>query len=90
MRMIFGVLSLLFAVAVVGFLAKQQLRSVGSLPTPAVSAGASSASTVDASLALPSIKATSNVQQQSLQIQQQFKAAAEAAMQGARTEPDTR
>lgn len=33
MRMIFGVLSLLLVVAVVGLLAKTQLKAVGALPT---------------------------------------------------------
>jgi len=61
MRVIWGVLSLLVVVAVVGFLAKKQVKSV---------------------------VAPGNVQQQSQAIQQQFKAAAEAAVQQARPVPD--
>jgi hypothetical protein len=79
MRMIFGVLSLLFVVAVIGFLAKKQLSSVNDIKVPSVTAPG-------ASVVAPS----GNVQQQSQQIQQQFKAAAEAAMQPARTEPETK
>ena len=76
MRMIFGVLSLLFVVAVIGFLAKKQVSSINDIKVPG--AAASSAAPVG------------NVQQQSQQIQQQFRAAAEAALQPARTEPDTK
>ncbi len=83
MRMIFGVLSLLFVLASVGFLAKKQLASVNATPVPAVSA-----SPADASALPTTINPTGNVQQQSQQIQQQFKAAAEAAVQQARPMPD--
>ena len=87
MRMIFGVLSLLFVVAVVGFLAKKQLASVNEIKVPSVSGpGVSASGAVGA--AVPSVNPTGNVQQQSQQIQQQFKAAAEAAMQQARPMPD--
>ena len=82
MRMIFGVLSLLFVVAVVGFLAKKQLASVNEIKVPSVSASAA------VGTAVPSVNPTGNVQQQSQQIQQQFKAAAEAAMQQARPMPE--
>ena len=82
MRMIFGVLSLLFVVAVVGFLAKKQLASVNEIKVPSVSASGA------VGTAVPSVNPTGNVQQQSQQIQQQFKAAAEAAMQQARPMPD--
>ena len=82
MRMIFGVLSLLFVVAVVGFLAKKQLASVNEIKVPSVSASAA------VGTAVPSVNPTGNVQLQSQQIQQQFKAAAEAAMQQARPMPD--
>lgn len=73
MRMIFGVLSLLFVVAVVGFLAKKQLASVSEIKLPP---------------AALTVTPGGNVQQQSQQIQQQFKAAAEAAVQQARPMPD--
>ena len=82
MRMIFGVLSLLFVVAVVGFLAKKQLASVNEIKVPSISASGA------LSTAVPSINPSGNVQQQSQQIQQQFKAAAEAAVQQARPMPD--
>ncbi len=82
MRMIFGVLSLLFVVAVVGFLAKKQLASVNEIKVPSISASGT------VGTAVPSINPSGNVQQQSQQIQQQFKAAAEAAVQQARPMPD--
>lgn len=87
MRSVFGVLSLLLVVAVIGFLAKKQMSSVNEIKLPdpsAVSAGnpASSVSPTNP------VSAPGNVQQQSQQIQQQFKAAAEAAVQQARPMPD--
>ena len=82
MRMVFGVLSLLFVVAVVGFLAKKQISSVNEIKVPSVSASGT------VGTAVPSVNPTGNVQQQSQQIQQQFKAAAEAAVQQPRPMPD--
>ena len=73
MRVVFGVLSLLLVVAVIGFLAKKQMKSVTEIQVPTLPASAA---------------AGGNVQQQSQQIQQQFKAAAEAAVQQARPMPD--
>lgn len=73
MRVVFGVLSLLLVVAVIGLLAKKQMKSVTEIHVPTLSASAA---------------AGGNVQQQSQQIQQQFKAAAEAAVQQARPMPD--
>ena len=73
MRAVFGVLSLLLVVAVIGLLAKKQMKSVTEIQVPALSASAA---------------AGGNVQHQSQQIQQQFKAAAEAAVQQARPMPD--
>ena len=93
MRRVFGVLSLLFVVAVVGFLAKKQMASVNQIKVPSVSAPAGAGAVQEAapgsapgSVAAPT--PTGNVQQQSQQIQQQFKAAAEAAVQQARPMPD--
>ena len=86
MRMIFGVLSLLFVVAVVGFLAKKQMASVNDIKVPSV--GASAAGTGTGTGAVPPINPSGNVQQQSQQIQQQFRAAAEAAVQQPRAMPD--
>ena len=73
MRVVFGVLSLLLVGAVIGFLAKKQMKSVTEIQVPVLPASAA---------------AGGNVQQQSQQIQQQFKAAAEAAVQQARPMPD--
>ena len=84
MRSVFGVLSLLLVVAVIGFLAKQNMSSVNEIKLPdpsAVSAGNPASPTNP-------VNAPGNVQQQSQQIQQQFKAAAEAAVQQARPMPD--
>lgn len=84
MRSVFGVLSLLLVVAVIGFLAKKQMSSVNEIKLPdpsAVSAGNPASPTSP-------VSAPGNVQQQSQQIQQQFKAAAEAAVQQARPMPD--
>ncbi len=86
MRMIFGVLSLLLVVAVLGFLARKQLRAVNDIKVPTMSApaGSDAPAITDATPALP----TGNAQQRSQQIQQQFKAAAEAAVQQARPSAD--
>lgn len=73
MRMVFGVLSLLFVVAVIGFLAKKQLGAVTA--PPATVQGASSS----ASAAAP---------QTPKQQVQQFQQAVEGAMQQARPMPD--
>jgi hypothetical protein len=80
MRMIFGVLGLLLVVAIIGMLAKKQLSSVNDIRLPAALGSAQETTT--------SIKREGTVQQQSQQIQQQFKAAAEAAVQQARPMPD--
>lgn len=80
MRMIFGVLGLLLVVAIIGMLVKKQLGSVNEIRLPAAPGRAQETTT--------SIKTEGTVQQQSQQIQQQFKAAAEAAVQQARSMPD--
>lgn len=74
MRIVFGVLSLLVVVAIVGFLAKKQLSGVarGADPRPAA--------TVPGSVALPS----GTPQQQVQQVQQ----AVQGAMQQARPMPE--
>ena len=81
MRVVLGVLSLLVVVAVVGFLARKQVKSVSEIQVPVLSAPTDTATP-------PAVSATGNVQQQSQAIQQQFKAAAEAAVQQARPVPD--
>ena len=78
MRMIFGVLSLLFVVAVIAFMSKKQMSSISDIDVIGKVPGAVASSPAPAG----------NAQQQSQQIQQQFKAAAEAALQPARTEPE--
>ena len=83
MRAIFGVLSLLLVLAVVGLLVKKQLASTQqaipalTLPAP-TPAGAEPTPT----------NPVATVQQQSQQIQQQYKQAIDAAMQQARPVPD--
>ena len=80
MRMIFGVLGLMLVVVIIGMLAKKQLTSANEIRLPAAPGSAQETIT--------SIKTDGAVQQQSQKIQQQFKAAAEAAVQQARPMPD--
>ncbi|MDI1268790.1 MAG: hypothetical protein Q8M93_06425 [Polaromonas sp.] len=77
MRAIFGVLSLLMVVAIIGVLAKKQLS-----PAPVKLAPA------DAGLALPAPAAGATPQQQSQQIQNQMRQSIENAMQQARPMPE--
>ena len=80
MRSIFGVLSLLIVVAIIGVLAKKQMTSINEIKVPAV-AGSTPGVTIK-------VDPNATVQQQSQQIQQQFKSAAEAAVQQPRLMPD--
>lgn len=80
MRSIFGVLSLLIVVAIIGVLAKKQMTSINEIKVPAV-AGSTPGVTIK-------VDPNATVQQQSQQIQQQFKSAAEAAVQQPRSMPD--
>ncbi|MBC7609967.1 MAG: hypothetical protein H7228_10415 [Polaromonas sp.] len=80
MRAIFGVLSLLIVLAVVGVLVKKQLMSTQQA-IPALAVPATSAES-------PAAKLAATVQEQSQQIQQQYKQAVEGAMQQARPVPD--
>jgi hypothetical protein len=75
MRALFGVLGLVLVLAVVGLLAKKQLGALSEVKVPATAPAAS-------------VQPPLTVQQQSQQIQQQFKAATEAALQQPRPEPD--
>lgn len=75
MRVIFGVLSLLIVVAVIGLLAKSQLGFSSGVGTVTQSSFG-----VSLSVGTP--------QQQSQQLQNQVKTSVEAAMQQARPEPD--
>ena len=77
MRAIFGVLSLLMVVAIIGVLAKKQLS-----PAPVKLAPA------DAGLALPTPAASATPQQQSQQIQNQMRQSIENTMQQARPMPE--
>lgn len=81
MRAMFGVLGLLVALGAVGLIVKKQLAAnrqalpVLAAPAPAGPDGANT-------------KPASTVQEQSQQIQQQYKQAVEGAMQQARPLPD--
>ena len=77
MRVVFGMVGLVVALAIVGVLVKKQLAStravVPSLQIPG---------------AAPASAPTGTVREQSQQIQQQYKQALDAAMQQARPMPD--
>ena len=77
MRAIFGVLSLLMVVAVIGVLAKKQIS-----PAPVKLAPA------DAGLAVPAPADGATPQQQSQQIQNQVRQSIENTMQQARPMPE--
>jgi cobalamin biosynthesis protein CobD/CbiB len=77
MRIVFGVISLVLVLFIVGNLAKKQLSSVSEIKVP--QPAASSVLAVDPN---------ASVKQQSEQIQQQVKQAIEGAMQQARPELD--
>ena len=83
MRAIFGVLSLLLVLAVVGLLVKKQLVST----QQAIPALALPAPTSSGAEPMPT-QPVGTVQEQSQQIQQQYKQAIDAAMQQARPMPD--
>ena len=74
MRMIFGVLSLLFVVAIIGILAKKQLGAVAPVATPAASVAP--AGTMERPTGPPA------------QQVQQFKQAVETTLQQARPMPE--
>lgn len=77
MRMIFGLVSLLLVVAVIGILAKKQLNSVASLPAVPQTA------TGSASSASPTATVPSNVREQSQQMPQQVRDQIGQAMEAA-------
>jgi hypothetical protein len=83
MKGVFGLVSLLLVLAVVGLLAKKQWSSVSAIKLPSVTSPANN----DAANP-PAITPGGTAQQQSMQIQQQIKAAAEAALQQPRPMPD--
>ena len=95
MRLIFGVLSLLLALAVMGLLVKKQMTLSSGVKVPEISAPASPefpAEPASAVSASPSLSTATSVQQQSQliqqQVQQQLRAATEAAMQQTRPVQD--
>lgn len=77
MKAVFGLVSLLLALAIVGVLVKKQMRGV-SAP----------ASTPPAGVVVPSTTPGATPQQQSQQMQQQFKQSLDEAMQQTRPMPD--
>ncbi len=83
MRAMFGVVGLLLVLLIVGVLAKSQMKAVGGGPLPPLSSQSASPAPAG-TLAQPD----GNVQQQSQQMQQQFKAMADAAVQTPRAMPD--
>jgi pectate lyase len=83
MKGVFGLVSLLLVLAVVGLLAKKQWSSVSTITLPSVTSPANN----DAANP-PGTTPGGTAQQQSMQIQQQIKAAAEAAVQQPRPMPD--
>ena len=88
MRAVFGILSLLLVLAVVGLLVKKQLVSTQqAIPALTLPALASSAPTSSDAGATPP-KPVATVREQSQQIQQQYKQAMDAAMQQVRPMPD--
>lgn len=83
MRAIFGVLSLLIVLAVVGVLAKKQQGSLSAAPVRTQAPVAA-----DPALTVPFTAPGLTPQAQSQQIQQQIRQTVEGAMQQARPMPD--
>ena len=83
MRAIFGVLSLLLVLAVVGLLVKKQLAS-NQQAIPGLTLPSSPSSGAQAAFTKPA----ATVQEQSQNVQQQYRQAIDAAMQQPRSEPD--
>ncbi|RYX91986.1 MAG: hypothetical protein EOO28_23935 [Comamonadaceae bacterium] len=82
MRMIFGIASLLVALAIVGIVVKKQLAPTRAL-TPVTLDGQTAAQP-----AASALTAQPTVRQQSQQMQQQVKQAVEASMQQPRPMPE--
>lgn len=84
MRGVFGLLSVILTLALVGVLVKKQMSPVAVAPGLApLSAPAGTGGT-------PVSVNPAALQQQSQQIQQQYKQAIDQAMQATRTEPDAK
>jgi hypothetical protein len=69
MKAMFGMVSLLIALAIVGFLAARQLKTAA----PSATSGATTAAAATAGVALPGVAASGTVREQSQQIQQKVK-----------------
>ena len=79
MKGVFGLVSLLVALAIVGVVVKKQLAATRqAVPALAPAAGSPDSAVIPAA----------TVREQSLQVQQQFKQAVESGMQQARPMPD--
>jgi pyruvoyl-dependent arginine decarboxylase (PvlArgDC) len=86
MKAMFGVVSLLIALAIVGFLTARQLKSAG----PSAMSGSTAAAAATAGVALPDVSASGTVREQSQQIQQKVKDdVAKALQQGTAARKDT-
>lgn len=85
MKAMFGMVSLLIALAIVGFLAARQLKTVA----PSATASATSNAAQAAGVALPDVSASGTVREQSQQIQQKVKDdVVKALQQGAQPRKD--
>jgi hypothetical protein len=86
MKALFGMVSLLIALAIVGILAARQLKTAA----PSASSGATAAVAATAGVALPDVSASGTVREQSRQIQQKVKDDVTKALeQGAAARKDT-
>jgi hypothetical protein len=83
MRAIFGVLSLLIVLVVVGVLAKKQLGALSAAPVHI-----QVPTSADSAVTLPAASPGATPQAQSVQMQQQIRQAVETTMQLARPMPD--
>lgn len=80
MKAMFGLVSLLIVLAIVGMLAARQLRSAG----PAAVSGSTATAAQTAGVALPDVSASGTVRDQAQQMQQKVKDdVAKALQQGA-------
>jgi len=85
MKAMFGVVSLLIALAIVGFLAARQLKTAA----PSATSSATAAAAATAGVALPDVSTSGSVREQSQQIQQKVKDdVAKALQQGAAQRKD--
>lgn len=83
MKAMFGIVSLLIVLAIVGFLAARQLKT-------AATSGSTAAAAATAGVALPGVAASGTVREQSQQIQQKVKDdVAKALQQGVEARKDT-